>query len=223
MPQRTITVQRFNPDLDPQPYAQAYELELPDHRTVLDGLLTIGDEIDPTLAFRRMCRSGICGACSGTVNGNPCLFCQVAIGDVAAHRVGDEEIHVGPLPGFRVLRDLVLDLGPFFGELERVNAWLVPDPSYMGTMPKALSQRLSEAMRCVLCGICAAHGGTEATSQVSHPAAVARVLRLANDPRDAIGASRAELLRPALPSDEFAKRLLRICPKQVDIADLLPD
>jgi succinate dehydrogenase / fumarate reductase iron-sulfur subunit len=222
MPSRTVTVQRFNPAVDEKPYHQAYDMELPDHQTILDALLTIADTIDPTLAFRRTCRSGICGACAGTVNGHARLFCQASMGEILGAAMG-HDILVAPLPGFRVLRDLVVDMAPFFTELERVNAWLVPDREYSGLMRKDVLQRLWSATRCVLCGVCAAGCGAELAADGPHPAAVARVLRFANDPRDAIGRSRVELLKPVLPGFGFAERLRTICPKQVDITDLIPD
>jgi succinate dehydrogenase/fumarate reductase-like Fe-S protein len=144
------------------------------------------------------------------------------MGEILDAQTG-HDILVAPLLGFRVLRDLVVDMEPFYDQLERVNGWLVPDPEYSGVMRKDVSQRLWSATTCVLCGVCAAGCGAELPADAPHPAAVARVLRFANDPRDAIGPSRVEMLKPAVPGFGFAKWLRTICPKQVDVMDLIPD
>ena len=84
MAARQISVQRFDADAGPEPYWQTYTVEMTDRQTLLDALLTIADRIDPTLAFRRTCRSGICGSCAGRVNGRACLLCQLSIGEAAS-------------------------------------------------------------------------------------------------------------------------------------------
>lgn len=205
----TVMVQRFDPQSDRQPYWATYEVDVGSTQTVLDALLLIAETIDPTLAFRRMCRSGICGACAGTVNGRPGLPCQALASEtsVPAGRSTGTQIAVGPLPHFRILKDLVVDMQPFFNALGRANAWLVPSPSYRGVMPKQLVRKLWSAATCVLCGICAA---SSAGPDSLHPAAVTRILRLAHDPRDALGPLRFDLLKPAVQVDaEFSRNLVK--------------
>src|SRR5690606_6891133 len=74
-----ITVQRCDAGTSSEPYWQTYAVDVRGNETVLDALLLIADRIDPTLAFRRTCRSGICGSCAGQVNGRACLLCQLSI------------------------------------------------------------------------------------------------------------------------------------------------
>ena len=187
MAARQISVQRFDPVAGPEPYWQTYTVEMTDRQTLLDALLTIADRIDPTLAFRRTCRSGICGSCAGRVNGRACLLCQLSIGEAASARP-DGTVQIQPLAGFTVLRDLVVDMEPFFDAFDRAGAWLVPNPDYDGVLSADLASTLWPAMSCVMCGICARD---QHDSGSLHPAAVARLLTLARDPRDASGPDRA--------------------------------
>jgi succinate dehydrogenase/fumarate reductase iron-sulfur protein len=212
---REIRVQRSHGEVDPQPFWQSYTVDVADQQTLLDALLLIADTLDPTLAFRRTCRSGICGACAASVNGRPCLLCQLSIGAAAGSRAG--AIAVQPLPGFAVLRDLVVDMEPFFEAFDRAEAWLELNPDYDGTMPADVARSLWPAMTCVMCGICA---GAERRDAGLHPAAVSRVLTLAHDPRDARGRSRRRVLATS-PDRAFAEWLKAVCPKGVDVTGLV--
>ena len=213
---RSIAVERFNPETDRDSYWETFAVDLPDNLTILDALLTIADSLDPTLAFRRTCRSGICGACAGLVNDRPCLFCQPSIGE-AAHGAASGTIRVAPLRGFRVLRDLVVDMDEFFEEFDRLEGWLLPAPSYDGILPAAEADRLWSVATCVLCGICSPPDAAEVTP---HPAGVVRLMRLANDRRDARGRERLSML--ASSTIQTSARVLKeVCPKGVDITALM--
>ena len=213
---RQIAVERFDPSVGPDPYWATYAVPMTDNQTVLDALLAIADDIDPTLAFRRTCRSGICGSCAGRVNGRASLFCQVSIGAAVASRPG-QPVRVQALDGFTVLRDLVVDMDPFFDAFNRARAWLEPRPGYDGTLPPQDEDALWPAMSCVMCGICTRGSGAD---QDPHPAVVARVLTLARDPRDARGEDRLRGLRGS-PDRRFADWLRAVCPKDVDLRGLI--
>ncbi len=215
MPTRQIAVQRMDGPEGGEPYWQTYTVEMKDSQTLLDALLTIVDSIDPTLAFRRTCRSGICGSCAARVNGRPCLLCQLSIGEAAGSP--DVPVRLQPLEGFAVLRDLVVDMDPFFDEFDAAGAWLIPNPQYDGVLSAQSAAALWPAMTCVMCGICAC-GQTSDTSP--HAAAVTRVLTLARDPRDIGGSDRLRAL--GVPPDRrFAEWLKAICPKGVDVRGLI--
>jgi len=222
----TIAIRRFDPEADLQPRWATYSVAIGPRQTVLDALLTISDTVDPSLAFRRMCRSGICGCCGGIANGRRLLFCEAHIGDFGEFKAApadvQAEIVIEPLAGFRVLKDLVVDMEPFFNELGSLECWLIPEQGYEGVMSKADAQRLWGAVRCVLCGICASDGLSSPPEP--HAASVAHVLRFARDPRDAKGATRLSALDgPKRYDRRFADALAAICPKHVDINPLLPD
>ncbi len=215
MTARQIAVERLDANVGPEAYWQTYTVDMNDNRTLLDALLMIADSIDPTLAFRRTCRSGICGSCAGRVNGRACLLCQLSIGEALRGLV--DPVRVQPLAGFKVLRDLVVDMDPFLDEFDRAGAWLIPSPQYDGVMSPQIAAALWPAMSCVMCGICA-HG--QPVSASHHPAAVTRILTLARDPRDSTGADRLRALG-ALPDRRFAEWLIAVCPKRVDVSGLV--
>jgi succinate dehydrogenase / fumarate reductase iron-sulfur subunit len=198
-----------------------YPVELESTRTVLDALLWIEEYADPTLAFRRMCRSGICGTCAGLVNGVPRLLCQTLLQDVleAPPETVDAEVVVEPLPQYRVLKDLVVDMEPFVKEFTRVRAWVQPDPGYDGLVSSETMVRLWPVARCVMCGICA-EGGDQS---VPHPAAVAKLLRLVVDPRDGAPLERTAVLQRLTAADlqRVVDRLRALCPAGVEVEPLV--
>jgi succinate dehydrogenase / fumarate reductase iron-sulfur subunit len=121
-----------------------------EQRMVLDVLLEIRDLQDGSLAFRHSCRSGIGGSCAMMINGRPKLACQTKLAEVAK----DGLIRLEPMAGFRVLRDLIVDIDPFLESLKAIVPWLVLRPNHNGRMsPEALAE--IEAMGiCILCGAC---------------------------------------------------------------------
>lgn len=218
-----VTVTRFDPDRDVAPYPQSYAMEVRENQTILDVLLDLAADHDPSVAFRRACRSGICGICALTVNGKPKLACETLVSEVA----NGGEIALGPLPHFRVLKDLVVDIDGFLDSLRGVVPWLVLKPGYEGRMAQVEVRRLEKAGECTLCGICQADGTVEESDPRAklNPAALVKAFRLAFDPRDALGAERAKLVRdlgllnrPLDPDGHLG------CPKHIDFArQIVPD
>ena len=84
---------------------------------VLDALLKIKNEQDPTLTFRRSCREGICGSCAMNIDGGNTLACLADIGD-------GEEVKIFPLPHMEVVKDLVPDLTNFYAQYKSIEPWL---------------------------------------------------------------------------------------------------
>ena len=202
-------------------HLDVYQVTLPSTRTVLDALLWIEEHVDPTLAFRRMCRSGTCGICAGLVNGAQRLLCQTLLKDASEvpPAVVDALVLVEPLPQYRVLKDLVVDMEPFANEFARVHAWLQPNPEYDGLVSPPIMEMLWPVARCVMCGICAEAGD----GSVPHPAAVAKLLRLAADPRDAAPEERASMLKRLTDDDlqRVVDRLRTVCPAGVEVEPLV--
>lgn len=218
-----VTVTRFDPERDIAPHPQSYTLEVRESQTILDVLLDLAAEHDPSLSFRRACRSGICGACAVAVNGVPKLACEMLVADA----VQDGEIRIGPIPHFRVLKDLVVDMDQFLETLRGVIPWLVLDPEYGGRISQSDLLHVVKASECILCGICQADGSAEEGDPRSqlNPAAAVKAFRFAFDPRDVLGPERAKLARdlglldrPLDPSGRLG------CPKGVDFAgQIIPE
>ena len=107
---RSFKVYRWNPDDDANPRVDTYDVDLDScGPMVLDALIKIKNEIDPTLTFRRSCREGICGSCAMNIDGTNTLACTKAISDC-----GGKQVPVYPLPHMEVIKDLVPDLTHFY-------------------------------------------------------------------------------------------------------------
>ena len=101
---RTFKIYRWSPDDDSNPRTDTYEIDLDAcGPMVLDALIKIKNEIDPTLTFRRSCREGICGSCAMNIDGTNTLACTRAIADC-----GKKEVPIYPLPHMNVVKDLSL-------------------------------------------------------------------------------------------------------------------
>ena len=207
----TLTIGRFDPQTDEKPSCRNYTVDWERHETVLDLLLRARLQ-DPSLAFRRSCRSGICGSCGMQIGGRSRLACQTLVREVA----GDGgSLSIAPLPGFRQLRDLVVDMDPFFEALKRVLPWVITIPNHTGLISPEDSARIEPPATCILCGVCDAEIPQSGTAT---PAALVKNVRLAVDPRDALGKERmkvAGLTGEGLQT--FRELLVSVCPKGIKL------
>ncbi len=150
---KKIIVYRYDPDSDENPRIDTYEVDLNNcGPMVLDVLIKIKNEIDPTLTFRRSCREGICGSCSMNINGSNTLACTKAISDFK----GDLKIY--PLPHMSVVKDLVPDLTNFYAQYASVKPWMQsespPPPDRERLQSKEDREKLEGLEECILCACC---------------------------------------------------------------------
>ena len=124
---RRFKVYRWDPDGTENPRTDVFELDMAScGPMVLDALIKIKNEIDPTLTFRRSCREGICGSCSMNIDGRNTLACTKAIDDIKG------EVAIYPLPHMPVIKDLVPDMTHFYAQYASIQPWLkteTPAPS----------------------------------------------------------------------------------------------
>ncbi|HKG74227.1 MAG TPA: succinate dehydrogenase iron-sulfur subunit [Aestuariivirgaceae bacterium] len=118
---------------------------------VLDALMKIKNEQDPTLAFRRSCREGICGSCAMNIDGANGLACLQPIAAVKG------AVRLYPLPHMHVVKDLVPDLTGFYAQLQIVTPWLktdspAPDKEWRQTPEER--HLLDGLYECILCACC---------------------------------------------------------------------
>ena len=116
---RTFKIYRYDPDSGENPRYDTFEIDLDDcGPMVLDALIKIKTEQDPTLTFRRSCREGICGSCSMNIDGRNGLACTTAIEDIKG------EVRITPLPHMEVIKDLVPDFTHFYAQYASIKPWL---------------------------------------------------------------------------------------------------
>jgi len=215
-------IQRFNPDVDKAPHFEDYEIDLPQEATVLEALMAIKEQKDGSLSFRASCRSAICGSCSVRINKCARLACKTRVANEMA-LFGS--VTVEPLPKLTVIKDLVVDLEPFWSALRRVRPWLMPDPNERVPRRERLVEpdaQLEAAIRdslCILCGACYADCNViEVEKNFLGPAALARGHRYIVDSRDGMTDHRLKELSEPHGLWECARcfACTEVCPKDVD-------
>lgn len=150
---KRFKIYRYDPDSGSNPRVDSYDIDLDScGPMVLDALIKIKSEIDPTLTFRRSCREGICGSCSMNIDGGNTLACIKAISDVK----GDVKVY--PLPNMDVVKDLVPDLTNFYAQYASVKPWMQtdtpPPPDRERLQSKEDREQLEGLEECILCACC---------------------------------------------------------------------
>ena len=149
---RAFKVYRWNPDDGKTPQVDTYEIDMDDcGPMVLDALIKIKNEIDPTLTFRRSCREGVCGSCAMNIDGTNTLACTKHIDEV------EGEIRVYPLPHMPVVKDLVPDLNQAYAQYESIEPWLkttTPAPGRERPQSPEEREKLDGLWECILCFCC---------------------------------------------------------------------
>jgi succinate dehydrogenase / fumarate reductase, iron-sulfur subunit len=191
----TFTIQRYNPDFDSTAHPQEIRVEVGRGMTVLDALIRIKNECDGSLALRYSCRSAICGSCAMTINGSEKLACRTSIRK-ELERHG--EVKVAPLRHLPVIKDLVVDMTPFWEKIHNVHPWLVssgwPSQELMPARTKDARQQFHNVDACIMCGACVAACTTHEVSKgFLGPAALAKADRFLSDPRESPSSTRARL------------------------------
>ena len=147
-------IYRYDPESQAKPLLQEYTVDLKMcGPMILDALIKIKDEIDPTLAFRRSCREGICGSCAMNINGKNGLACLLYI------EAGDKAIEIQPLPHSYVLKDLVPDMTNFYNQYKSIEPWLKRKELKEQGQKEYLQSKEDRAKldgmyECILCACC---------------------------------------------------------------------
>lgn len=212
-----ISLYRFDPDTDESPRMDSLELDLPDGRDlmVLDVLELLKAE-DPSIAYRRSCREGVCGSDGINMNGRNGLACITPVSEAAPRG----RLTLRPLPGLPVVRDLVVDMSQFYRQYEKIEPWLVND-----TAPPARERRQSPEDReklnglyeCILCACCstACPSFWWNPDKFVGPAGLLQAYRFLADSRDTATAKRLAALED--PFSVFRCRgimnCVSVCPK----------
>ena len=172
-----------------------YEVEAPDWATLLDVLDLIKDRVDGTLAYRKSCRMMICGSCGMRMDGRAVLACKERMKPIVERGHVPVISAMGNMP---VLKDLVVDMTPFWTKIRAMKPWL--DPGYEEYPEEAEFRYSQEQMNpihkeslCIMCGCCVSEcNSMESDPEFLGPAALAKGFRFVGDPRDRAKAERLE-------------------------------
>ena len=188
----TFIIYRFDPAVDKESRYQEYTVEAEPTDKILDCLNKIRWEQDQTLAYRYSCAHGICGSDALVINSRVELACQKLVRDF---KTGNNFV-IEPLPFFKVIKDLVVDLGPFFEKHRSVRPYLINDqePPEKERLQDSKTQEFFEpALRCILCASCTSSCPiTRANKDYVGPAALLRAFRYIFDSRDTATDDRLE-------------------------------
>ena len=219
----TFHIRRYAPEKDSKPYFQSFPIPVKPGMTVLEGLHYIKENLDQTLAWRYSCRMGVCGSCGMLLNGRPALACNTQILDIAQN-----DLTIGPLPNFEIIRDLVPDLTSMFNKHLEIHPFILRDDETEINDPAGEYYQTNEQLEqylqftfCIKCGCCMAACPTLATDvRYLGPMPLAQAQRYNKDTRDDENGRRFE--RVASPHGvyrcHYAGECSRVCPKGVDPA-----
>ncbi|MDT6987148.1 succinate dehydrogenase iron-sulfur subunit [Streptomyces lusitanus] len=191
----TFRIRRFNPEVSAEATWEDFQLEIDPKERVLDGLHKIKWDLDGTLTFRRSCAHGICGSDAMRINGKNRLACKTLIKDINP----EKPITIEAIKGLTVLKDLVVDMEPFFQAYRDVMPFLITKDTNEPTRERLQSaedrERFDDTTKCILCAACTSSCPVFWNDgQYFGPAAIVNAHRFIFDSRDEAGEQRLEIL-----------------------------
>ncbi|HSZ75213.1 MAG TPA: succinate dehydrogenase iron-sulfur subunit [Rhizomicrobium sp.] len=211
---KEFKVYRYDPDAGANPRTDTYTVDLEScGPMVLDALIKIKNEIDPTLTFRRSCREGVCGSCAMNIGGRNTLACTKSISDMSG------AVTIYPLPHMAVVKDLVPDMNNFYAQYASIQPYLqtqTPAPEREWNQTPEDRAKLDGLYECILCACCSTSCPSYWWNQERYlgPAALLQSYRWLSDSRDEARGERLDNLE-----DPF--RLYR-CHTIMNCADACP-
>ena len=207
---------------DAKPFFATYRINVIPGLTVLSVLLRIRDELDGTLGFRSSCRSAVCGSCAMVINGKIDLACRTQVS-----AFNTDTIVLEPLPNLEVIRDLVVDLTPFWQMVEKIQPYLIrksPDPEKEIPQSEAERLRIDQYVNCILCACC--YGACPVLAREEGylgPAAAAKLERFVLDSRDERPAAALSIVddEKGVWACDTVFRCIDACPKDVRPTDAI--
>jgi len=187
-----VKIRRFNPEKDRRPHWSEFKVDAQKMDRVLDVLQSIKENQDGTVTFRRSCAHGVCGSDAMVINGRNRLACKMLVQDVGSSVV------IEPLRGLPVIKDLVVDMEPFWRQYKSIKPFMIndDDPPYTERLqsPEA-RERFDDTTKCILCAACTTSCPSFwAQGSYVGPAAIVNAHRFIFDTRDEAAEERLEIL-----------------------------
>ena len=214
-----FSIYRFNPEKDKRPRMQQYDVALGAHdRMLLDALMRIHEQ-DDSLGFRKSCREGVCGSDAMSINGRNGLACVTPLRGLR------EPVELCPLPGFPVIRDLIVDMTRFFAQYRSIKPY-VENYEPQGERERLQSPeeraQLDGLYECILCACCSGFCPSYwwNPERFLGPATLLQAMRFIADSRDRAGDERLMYLDDAyrLFRCRTIMNCTEVCPKGLNPA-----
>jgi succinate dehydrogenase / fumarate reductase iron-sulfur subunit len=190
-----LRILRYDPERDAKPHWEQYGVETEPTAPLLDLLHKVKWHQDGSLTFRRSCAHGVCGSDAMLVNGRNRLACKIRVDQLGSR------ISIAPLPGLRVIKDLVVDMDDFFAKYRSVLPFQVdegPMPARERRQSPEARARYDDTTKCILCAACTTSCPSFwARDSYVGPAAIVNAHRFIFDDRDAGSEERLEILADA--------------------------
>lgn len=223
----SLSIYRYNPELDESPYMKDYEIAVPakSDPMLLTLLERLKAEQDPTIAYRRSCREGVCGSDGMNINGTNGLACITPLSQLNTDR-----IVIRPLPGFPVVRDLVVDMTQFYQQYERIEPYLQNNevaPARERLQSPEERAQLDGLYECILCACCTSSCPSFwwNPEKFVGPAGLLQARRFLADSRDTARRHRLDKLQD--PFSVFRCRSImncaNVCPKGLNPTQAIAD
>jgi len=213
-----IKIQRFNPEKDEKPYFKEYEIKCEKHFTVLDAVICVKEHYDSKLGFRHSCMAGICGSCSMKVNGRARLTCKTLVKE-EMEKFG--EVVVEPIGNLRIIKDLIVDMEPFYEEMKAVKPWFdkIRD---VKVRPEDV-KKIEKSSECIWCAACFSDcPSRDASSKYLGPAASVLAQRYIDDIRDSNKRERlAALVEKQLWMCAHCEKASENCPQDIEPQEVI--
>jgi succinate dehydrogenase / fumarate reductase iron-sulfur subunit len=219
--QVTLKIFRYNPEADKKPRYEKYTVEAHPTDRILDLLEYIKGHIDGTLSFRRSCAHGVCGSDAMRINGRNHLACKVLVKELGSR------ITVEPILGLRVIKDMIVDMEPFFENYRSVMPYLInddPPPKQERLQTPEQRERFDDTTKCIMCAACTTSCPSFwASDRYVGPAAIVAAHRFIFDSRDQAGAERLKIL-----SDQWGVyrchtifNCTEACPREIQVTQAI--
>lgn len=215
---RTVRIFRYDPERPDEGHFDTFQLEIPSETTttILDVLLRLQQEQDATLSFRFACRVNMCGSCGMVIDGREGLACKTNVSDIA----DGKEITIRPLNHFPVIKDLVVNMAPFFRQYDGILPFFQPKPG--ADEPARIAPQSAErlaiagATECIACGCCVS-SCTMVNDHADYagPAALNRAFTLIADSRDALHDERLDRALASCYECRTEFNCTEVCPKGI--------
>jgi len=223
-----ISVKIFRLDLEKsnKPHYDQFELDVEPTERILDLLEQIKGYHDPTLTFRRSCAHGVCGSDAMRINGHNALACKVLVQSLKTTRITIE-----PLLGLRVIKDLIVEMEPFFESYRSILPYLVNDEPLPADGKERLQspaerERFDDTTKCILCAACTTSCPTFwADGKYVGPAAIVNAHRFIFDSRDRAAAQRLKILNQhtGVWACRTAFNCTEACPRDIKITQAIAE
>jgi succinate dehydrogenase/fumarate reductase iron-sulfur protein len=215
-------ISRFDPK-SKRHYVSTYKVPIRKGTTLLDAFLYIKDNLDETLTFRHSCRMGICGSCGVNVNGKPMLACYTQVLNLET-----DSLTIEPLANMPVIRDLVVDIQPFFDTFKKIKPFLIkPEESLKKTeefaqIPADL-KKFWDLTLCIKCSICYSACPAALDEKFLGPATLTANYRFIADSRDEGCPERLKPMADNIWLCTQCNSCTLFCPKLVGCANSIVD